>query len=98
MNQSEHDPTLRDHFSEDEARQWIRHLERVAETQENKKKIACEKNKQLAEKNTYLSRKCRRLEASVEYLQQHIRQLLAFIRANGLTPPENLQENEPQSK
>lgn len=96
MNQSEHDPTLLDHFSEEKARQWIRHLERVAETQENKKKIACEKNKQLAEKNTFLSRKCRRLEASVEYLQQRIQQLLAFIRDNGLTPPEQPNPNGQQ--
>lgn len=53
-------------------------------------------NKQLGEKKTELRRKCKRLGVTVEYMQKRINQLTAFIRENGLTPPENPNPNDEQ--
>lgn len=66
MKQSKNDPTLRSHFTEEEARQWIRHLERVIERLEAKDK----KRLELQSKLTYYRRKYRRFFARVEFLQE----------------------------
>ena len=70
MKQSEHDPTLKEHFSEEEARQWIRHLEKVIESLEQKIKKAKENNEKFIEKNTYYRRKYNRIIAHFEFLQE----------------------------
>ena len=70
MKQSENDPTLREHFTEREARDWIRHLEKIIDSQEDKIKRKKGVNREFAEINTKLRRKYKRLLAHVEYLQE----------------------------
>lgn len=70
MKQSEYDPTLREHFTEKEARNWIRHLEKVIESLELKLKRAKGLNGKFSAKNTALNRKYKRLMIHIEYLQE----------------------------
>ena len=67
---SEHDPTTKEHFTEEEARQWIRHLEKVIESQENKAIKAKQRNAYFAEKNTSMRRKIKRLIEKLRFLQE----------------------------
>ena len=70
MNKSEHDPTLKEHFSENEARQWIRHLEKIIENLENREKKRKEKNALFTEKHQFLKLKLKRIIAHFEFLQE----------------------------
>ena len=70
MKQSENDPTIKEHFTENEARNHIRHLNNVIASLENKLRVSGEKNAMLAEKHTIVKRKLKRLIAHVEFLQE----------------------------
>lgn len=93
MKQSQFDPTLKEHFTENEARNWIRHLEKIIETLDGRLKKAREKTARMADRNTYHSRMAKRYKAANDFLQLRTDQLLAFIENNGLTPPPS-PENE----
>lgn len=70
MKQSQFDPTLKDHFTENEARQWIRHLEKIIESIEKREKTAKAKNLKFAVTNTELRRKFKRLMFKMTVLQE----------------------------
>lgn len=70
MKQSQYDPTLKDHFTENEARDWIRHLEKIIESLENREKVAKTKNKRFCLINTELRRKYKRLMFKMQVLQE----------------------------
>ena len=70
MKQSEHDPTLKEHFTEDEARMWIRHLEKIIESLEKKAKASAERSAQQSEKAKYYRDKIKRLEARIDFLEE----------------------------
>lgn len=70
MKQSQFDPTLKDHFTENEARQWIQHLEKIIESLEKREKIAKAKNLKFAVTNTELRRKFKRLMFKMMVLQE----------------------------
>lgn len=70
MKLSQYDPTLKDHFTENEARRWIRHLENIIESLEKKEKVAKSKNVSLCVINTELRRKYKRLMFKMQVLQE----------------------------
>ena len=70
QNRSQYDPTLKEHFTEEEARRWIRHLEKIIESHENRWIETKQKNYKLAEKNTHLQRKIKRLVEKLRFLQE----------------------------
>lgn len=70
MKQSKYDPTLKEHFSEEEARRWIRHLEKIIEQYENREKYAKEKNARFTERHMQTKRKLARLITHLEFLQE----------------------------
>lgn len=70
MKQSQYDPTLKAYFTQEEARQWIRHLEKIIESLEKKLKVAGSKNLESVKRNTELRRKYKRLIAKIEFLQE----------------------------
>jgi predicted nuclease with TOPRIM domain len=88
MNQSQHDPTLKVYFTQDEARQWIRHLEKIVDNEKTKNKKLHESNAKLDERFKHFSAKCKRLDFQNEYLENRVKQLEEFISSNGLEPPE----------
>ena len=67
---SEHDPTTKEHLTEEEARSWIRHLEKVIEKQEDRTIKAKQRNAYFAEKNTSMRRKIKRLVEKLRFLQE----------------------------
>lgn len=75
MKQSPHDPTLKEHFGETEARQWIRHLERIIEMLERKLARSGEKNRYLVEKSTFRNRQNKRLKIHIQSLEDQIEAL-----------------------
>lgn len=70
MKQSQYDPTLKEHFTEAEARRYIHHLKNVIASLENKLRISGEKNAMFADKHTQTKRKLKRLITHLEYLQE----------------------------
>lgn len=74
MKQSQYDPTLKEHFSEEEARRWIRHLEKLVDAYEekykNQKKFSKEKGIELRGKLDYYRKKYLRIITHLEFLQE----------------------------
>lgn len=70
MEQSRHDPTLKEHFTENEARRWIRHLEKVIESKEKKLKKNGERTANLQQHLNYYRNKYRRILARLQFLQE----------------------------
>lgn len=70
MKQSQYDPTLKDHFTENEARRWIRHLEKIIESLEKREKEAKARNANFSRLNTELKRKIRRFIFRMQVLQE----------------------------
>ena len=88
MNQSPNDPTLKDYFTQDEARRWIRHLEKIVDKEKEYQKKIHERNAKLQERFVHFNKKSRRLEFQNEFLTKRVTQLEEFIRENGLEPPQ----------
>lgn len=70
MKQSKYDPTLKEHFSEEEARRWIRHLEKVIDSLEHQKQFEIEKRRSMYDRFQKAKIKYERLLTHLEYLQE----------------------------
>lgn len=70
MKQSQYDPTLKEHFTEEEARRWIRHLEKIIESYEKKEKYRKEKNALFTAKFAETKKRLARVITHLEFLQE----------------------------
>ena len=84
QNNQTHDEIL----TPSEAKRKIRLLEDKITHLEARLKKSGENTMRMAEKNTQHSRKAKRLEARVTFLEKRVTQLEDFIRENGLEPPQ----------